>query len=63
MYNSTVFHELAKKGLNPSQIGVILRDSNGVAQVQSVTGQKIVRIQSAFSCRLRLMFEDTDLLK
>merc|ERR1712244_213596 len=39
--------KLAKKGLSPSQIGVILRDSNGIAQVQSVTGQKIVRILKA----------------
>ena len=39
--------KLAKKGLTPSQIGVILRDSNGIAQVQSVTGQKIVRILKA----------------
>ena len=51
--------KLAKKGLTPSQvrkyscfcfgshfpqIGVILRDSNGVAQVKSVTGSKILRI-------------------
>jgi small subunit ribosomal protein S13e len=36
--------KLAKKGLTPSQIGVILRDSNGVAQVKSVTGNKILRI-------------------
>merc|ERR1711943_67908 len=39
--------KLAKKGLTPSQIGVILRDSNGIAQVRSVTGQKIVRILKA----------------
>merc|ERR1711861_96247 len=36
--------KLAKKGLTPSQIGVILRDSNGIAQVSSVTGTKILRI-------------------
>ena len=36
--------KLAKKGLAPSQIGVILRDSNGIAQVKSVTGNKILRI-------------------
>ena len=36
--------KLAKKGLTPSQIGVILRDSNGIAQVRSVTGNKILRI-------------------
>ena len=26
------------------QIGVILRDSNGIAQVKSITGNKIVRL-------------------
>uniref|UniRef100_A0A7S0SUB1 Small ribosomal subunit protein uS15 N-terminal domain-containing protein n=1 Tax=Chromulina nebulosa TaxID=96789 RepID=A0A7S0SUB1_9STRA len=36
--------KLAKKGLTPSQIGVILRDQHGVAQVKSVTGNKTVRI-------------------
>uniref|UniRef100_A0A8C7CS09 Small ribosomal subunit protein uS15 n=1 Tax=Oncorhynchus kisutch TaxID=8019 RepID=A0A8C7CS09_ONCKI len=36
--------KLAKKGLSPSQIGVILRDSHGVAQVRFVTGNKILRI-------------------
>jgi len=30
--------KLAKKGATPSQIGVILRDSHGVAQVKVVTG-------------------------
>ena len=39
--------KLSKKGLYPSQIGVILRDSNGIAQVRSVTGQKILRILKA----------------
>lgn len=36
--------KLAKKGLVPSQIGVHLRDSQGIAQVHSVTGSKILRI-------------------
>ena len=36
--------KLAKKGLAPSQIGVNLRDSHGVAQVSHVTGSKILRI-------------------
>ncbi|KAG6531894.1 hypothetical protein ZIOFF_005729 [Zingiber officinale] len=36
--------KFAKKGLAPSQIGVILRDSHGIAQVKSVTGSKILRI-------------------
>jgi small subunit ribosomal protein S13e len=39
--------KLAKKGLTPSQIGVILRDSHGVAQVKSVTGHTIVRVLKA----------------
>ena len=30
--------KLAKKGATPSQIGVVLRDSHGVAQVKVVTG-------------------------
>ncbi|KAJ9448608.1 40S ribosomal protein S13 [Diplonema papillatum] len=34
----------AKKGLTPSQIGVQLRDSAGVAQIKNVTGRKILRI-------------------
>merc|ERR1712080_565449 len=36
--------KLAKKGLTPSQIGVILRYSHGVAQVRFITGNKILRI-------------------
>jgi len=36
--------KLAKKGVTPSQIGVILRDSHGIAQVKSVTGNRILRI-------------------
>merc|ERR1711906_48373 len=39
--------KLAKKGLTPSQIGVILRDSHGIPQVHTVTGQKIIRILKA----------------
>lgn len=30
--------KLARKGATPSQIGVILRDSHGIAQVKIVTG-------------------------
>ena len=36
--------KLAKKGLTPSQIGVVLRDSLGVPQVSFITGSKILRI-------------------
>merc|ERR1712203_93786 len=39
--------KLAKKGLTHGQIGVILRDSHGVAQVRFVTGNKILRILKA----------------
>eukprot|EP01083_Nonionella_stella_P052518 139311_1 len=34
----------AKKGMTPSQIGVMLRDSNGIPRVLAVTGSKILRI-------------------
>jgi small subunit ribosomal protein S13e len=37
----------AKKGMTPSQIGVVLRDQHGVARITSVTGNKIVRILKA----------------
>merc|ERR1712029_1277292 len=40
-------YKLAKKGLTPSQIGVMLRDSHGVAQVRFVTGNKILRVLKA----------------
>ncbi|RYC54404.1 hypothetical protein CHU98_g11805 [Xylaria longipes] len=36
--------KLARKGATPSQIGVVLRDSHGIAQVKAVTGNKILRI-------------------
>jgi len=39
--------KLAKKGLTPSQIGVVLRDSQGVGKVKFVTGSRIVRILRA----------------
>ncbi|KAJ1919566.1 ribosomal 40S subunit protein S13 [Mycoemilia scoparia] len=39
--------KLAKKGITPSQIGVILRDSQGIPQVRFVTGNKVVRILRA----------------
>jgi len=35
---------LLKKGLAPSQIGVILRDQWGVPQVKGMTGSKILRL-------------------
>ena len=35
---------LAKKGLTPSQMGVLLRDSHGIPMTKTVTGNKILRI-------------------
>lgn len=35
--------KLAKKGATPSQIGVVLRDSHGIAQVKVVTGGALLR--------------------
>jgi small subunit ribosomal protein S13e len=39
--------KLARKGLTPSQIGVLLRDQHGVPQVRSITGSKVLRILKA----------------
>merc|ERR1712086_930956 len=39
--------KMGKKGMTPSQIGVTLRDSMGIPQVDSVTGQKILRVLRA----------------
>ncbi|KAA6365192.1 MAG: putative 40S ribosomal protein S13 [Streblomastix strix] len=39
--------KLARKGLMPSQIGLILRDSSGIPMVKPVTGTKIIRILKA----------------
>ena len=36
--------KLAKKGLTPSQIGVILRDNHGIPLVTTITGNKVLRI-------------------
>ena len=49
--------KLAKKGLTPSQIGVILRDSHGVAQVpqpRTVAKKKCTSVDQAVgvSCNL-----------
>lgn len=36
--------KFARRGMRPSQIGVVLRDSHGINQVKAVTGNKILRI-------------------
>jgi small subunit ribosomal protein S13e len=46
--------KLAKKGATPSQIGVVLRDSHGIAQVKVVTGMS--RFECAkFAAPLKVM--------
>jgi small subunit ribosomal protein S13e len=46
--------KFARKGMTASQIGVIMRDSMGVAQVKSITGSKILRILKASGLAPRL---------
>ncbi|PNH11060.1 40S ribosomal protein S13-1, partial [Tetrabaena socialis] len=36
--------KFARKGMTPSQIGILLRDQHGVPLVSSVTGSKVLRI-------------------
>jgi small subunit ribosomal protein S13e len=45
--------KLARKGATPSQIGVILRDSHGVAQVKIVTGTFCRFRKRTFAIELR----------
>lgn len=45
--------KLAKKGATPSQIGVVLRDSHGIAQVKVVTG--MCRLECADAAALQKM--------
>jgi small subunit ribosomal protein S13e len=45
--------KFARKGMTPSQIGIVLRDSYGIPQVKSITGNKIVRILKTASELLR----------
>ena len=47
-------YKFSRKGLRPAQIGIILRDSHGVAQSRSVTGKKILRVLKALG-KLRLL--------
>lgn len=46
--------KLAKKGVTPSQIGVVLRDSHGIAQVKVVTGKPALLVMDTFSTVLSL---------
>merc|ERR1711862_119633 len=40
----------AKKGLTPSQIGVLMRDKYGIPQVRFLTGKKVLRILKKRGC-------------
>lgn len=42
--------KLGKKGMTPSQIGIILRDSHGVAQVRFVNGNKVSSVSGSSCC-------------
>jgi small subunit ribosomal protein S13e len=39
--------DYSKKGVRPSQIGALLRDRHGIGRVQSVTGNKVLRVLKA----------------
>lgn len=39
--------KFAKKGLTPSQVGILLRDQHGIGQVKNLTGGKIIRVLRA----------------
>merc|ERR1711881_474126 len=41
---SNAIQKMAKKGMTPSEIGVALRDSQGIPQVKTISGSKILRI-------------------
>lgn len=44
--------KFSKKGMTPSQIGVLLRDNHGIAQVSTVTGSKVLRILKGQGARV-----------
>ena len=44
--------KLAKKGATPSQIGVVLRDSHGIAQVKVVTGMAGLPSELEETCKV-----------
>lgn len=41
---------MAKKGMSPSQIGVLIRDKEAVPSIKLLTGQKIVRLLKKNGC-------------
>merc|ERR1711935_142974 len=53
----------AKKGLTPSQIGVLMRDAYGIPQVRFLTGKKILRIlnknRKDIDCKFRLVLSES----
>ncbi|KAL3319822.1 ribosomal 40S subunit protein S13 [Cichlidogyrus casuarinus] len=55
--------KLARKGLTPSQIGVILRDCHSVAQVRWIAGNKILRILKANGFAPKLPYDLFSLIK
>ena len=55
--------KLAKKGLSPSQIGVLLRDQHGIPQVRFLTGKKILRILKKNGCAPQIPEDLYNLIK
>jgi len=55
--------KLAKKGLSPSQIGVLLRDQHGIPQVRFLTGSKILRILKKNGCAPKIPEDLYNLIK
>ncbi|GJZ05362.1 40S ribosomal protein S13 [Tanacetum coccineum] len=55
--------KFAKNGLAPSEIGVILRDSHGIAQVNSLTGSKILRILKSHGLATEMLEDLYHLIK
>lgn len=49
--------KLAKRGLTPSQIGVLLRDQNGIAQVHRTLTLKIVILVMTYVILWLLFFQ------
>jgi small subunit ribosomal protein S13e len=49
--------KFSKKGLTPSQIGVLLRDNHGIAQVSTVTGSKVLRILKGQGARSQAVLQ------
>ncbi|MEK6807749.1 MAG: 30S ribosomal protein S15, partial [Nanoarchaeota archaeon] len=55
--------KLGKQGLGPSQIGLTLRDSYGIPDVEKITGKKLVKIMSEKGITLEFPEDLASLIK